>query len=122
MAKGTKTLIEDPTLNEFFNCENTVKIVKRFKQEFAEFIDENTPLDIIIPLQTGNRSEHRHNGVSIEELLLVALFRLQMFNTTVWHCEENDKAIKHLTNALKQLKARHDRRTKEGKEGTLIPN
>lgn len=71
--------------------------------------------------QRGPRTEGI-NGITTESLLSICLHRLARLNTNEFKCSENDKALECIQGALVALNARADRRKKEGKLGTTLPD
>lgn len=58
------------------------------------------------------------NGAFVEDVVMAAMQRLQVYQKGPHTCAENKKAISKLQQALVLLDQRSQRRTKEGVEGT----
>ena len=70
--------------------------------------------------QDGPVKENGVNGVQVEDLLNAAMGRLIFLSVVkdeAFACPENEKAMDHITEALKALNARTRRREAEGTEG-----
>lgn len=69
------------------------------------------------PLGTGeNRKEP--NGAFVEELIQIAVDRINFYNDSKFRCRENSLAVTKLEEALHWLNARTSRRTEQNIEGT----
>lgn len=71
-----------------------------------------------IHFQNGPIKESGVNGMTQEVLLTIVQHRLQCFQAGPYACEENQKALEHVTLALHTLKGRTLARMKRGVEGT----
>lgn len=69
------------------------------------------------PLGTGEDRKSK-NGAFVEDLIEIAIDRLEFFNSSKFRCRENSLAITKLEEALHWLNARTSRRTVAGIEGT----
>lgn len=69
------------------------------------------------PLGRGADRKPR-NGAFVEDLIYIALKRIEFYNRCGFQCPENDKAIDHLAAALNILDERTKRRENQGVEGT----
>lgn len=73
------------------------------------------------PLGTGeNRKEP--NGAFVEELIQIAVDRINFYNDSKFRCRENSLAVTKLEEALHWLNARTQRRTEKNIEGTHEEN
>ena len=69
------------------------------------------------PLGIGaNRKEP--NGAFVEEVIQIAIDRINFYNDSKFRCRENSLAVTKLEEALHWLNARTSRRTNAGIEGT----
>jgi hypothetical protein len=68
--------------------------------------------------QNGPIKEHGVNGVTNEVLLAILIDRFQGFQTSKWACEENERTLYHLVEALGAQIERTKGREKRGVEGT----
>lgn len=71
-----------------------------------------------IHFQQGPINECGVNGVTNEDLLLMIITRLQMFNQGKFSCRENSMAITKLEEAVMWLRKRTQEREARGVEGT----
>ncbi len=71
-----------------------------------------------IQFQNGPIKEHGVNGIANEDLIVIVMDRLEGFQSGEYKCEENEKALKSLTYALRWLRARTVKRVERGVEGT----
>lgn len=69
------------------------------------------------PLGSGNNRKEP-NGAFVEEVIQIAIDRLEFFNSSKFRSRENSLAITKLEEALHWLNARTARREKSGIEGT----
>lgn len=60
------------------------------------------------------------NGAFVEDVIAAVRDRIEFYQASPFACDENSKAIKHLTSALEYLKDRTTRREKHGTEGTHL--
>jgi hypothetical protein len=74
----------------------------------------------VIHLQTGSVTSVGANGCQVEDLLTVAIDRLETFQDGPVPCRENAAALRSLKAALKQLEKRTARRSEQGVEGRMI--
>lgn len=58
------------------------------------------------------------NGAFVEDVIRIALARLEFYQIGQFQCSENAEAIEYLRGALQALNHRTERRTKAGVEGT----
>ena len=76
-----------------------------------------------IDMQFGPRFGNKNvNGFLDEDVLAYIKLRLEWFQEHNMACEENAKAIEHLTYAINALKDRKGRRIAVGTEGTYNGN
>lgn len=73
-----------------------------------------------IKFQSGPILEHGANGVQIEDIIAVAIERIEKFQEGGFHCEENAAALRGLNAALGYLNERTRRRVDQGVEGRDI--
>lgn len=67
----------------------------------------------------GRGAERKEpNGAFVESIIWAAKQRIEFYQSTRFHCEENAEALRHLNDALQQLQARTRRREEAGTEGT----
>ena len=69
------------------------------------------------PLGRGEKRK-KPNGCFVEDLLMVAEARMQFYQGTRFACDENAKALNHISDALMCLRSRTERREAQGVEGT----
>jgi hypothetical protein len=62
------------------------------------------------------------SGITNEALVAVVLDRMRELQKTAFSCDENNSVILHLQQALSDMASRTMRRTKNGTEGTHIPD
>lgn len=62
------------------------------------------------------------NGAFVEDLIKIAISRINYYNSTKFECDENHAAVECLTEALVHLQKRTARRTHQGVEGTYEGN
>lgn len=93
-----------------FNAPHNFKVVKS---------DDNEQI-ADIHFQEGPIKECGVNGVCNEDLINMALCRLQHFQESEFKCEENANAIIYLKSALDELRKRTNKRESRGVEGTHI--
>lgn len=72
---------------------------------------QNGPL-----LKDGERKEP--NGAFVEEVIQIAIDRINFYNDSKFRCRENSLAVTKLEEALHWLNARTSRRIESGIEGT----
>ena len=75
-----------------------------------------------IDMQEGPIEENGINGCFTEDLIAIALVRLESFQNSEYRCRENAVAITKLEEALMWLRKRTNRRVEVGTEGTSIGN
>ena len=81
------------------------------------------PLALLVEFQRGPvDSETGPNGCGIEQVIQVAILRLEMHNAGPMRCRENSLAITHLQEALRWLDHRTAAREVQGVEGTMEPH
>ena len=61
---------------------------------------------------------HGRNGAFVEDLLWIALKRIEFYNAAGFACDENTEALRHIDDALAALGRRTARRVAQGVEGT----
>lgn len=88
--------------------------------KFVVFNNNNGDAIAKIQFQKGPIKENGRNGISDEDLLLIAAMRLQAFQNTEYACNENRDALDHIVCALECLYSRRHRRESKGIEGTSI--
>lgn len=70
------------------------------------------------PLANADGTRKAPNGAFVEDVIQIAIDRLNFFNNSKFRCRENSIAITKLEEALHWLNARTDRRVKQGIERT----
>lgn len=86
-----------------------------------DFVVKKTEDDTVlaeIHFQQGPIKEDGVNGVCNEDLLLMVLLRLRMFNQGKFSCRENSMAITKIEEAVMWLRKRTEDREFRGVEGT----
>jgi hypothetical protein len=73
-----------------------------------------------ILFQDGPVPDKGHNGITLECLLAICKDRLEFFQSGNFACEENARALDHITLALESLKGRTRNRIERGVEGKNI--
>ena len=73
---------------------------------------------VYLRFQDGPIKESGVNGVMDENLLAIVIDRLKGFNSGLYACEENAKALDFAEQSLAALRSRTARRESEGVEGT----
>lgn len=70
------------------------------------------------------RGEHRTepNGAFVEDIIAAAADRIDMYQASMFKCDENAKAVACLRQALDHLHGRTERREQAGLEGTHAPD
>lgn len=71
-----------------------------------------------INFQNGPIKENGVNGIQNEDLIVIAIDRLEGFQSGDYKCWENQDALQHLRDALEVLNDRTDGRKARGVEGT----
>ena len=71
-----------------------------------------------VDFQEGPIKEVGINGVSNEDLLLMVVTRLEGFQNSEYKCEENQKALESILDAVDHLRSRTNKRVERGVEGT----
>ena len=104
----TKVLCEDKS-EQKFNAPHHFSVVKA---------DDPETLVGVVHCQEGPIKEYGINGVANEDLLLMVLTRLESFQDSPYKCEENERAIEHIKDAVRTLRERTNKRVAENKEGT----
>ena len=61
------------------------------------------------------------NGAFVEDIILLAINRLEFFNSSSFSCRENSYAHTHLEEALMWLQKRHEDRVKRKVQGKHLP-
>lgn len=61
--------------------------------------------------------EHQ-TGAIVEQIIQIAIGRLEYYQGTKFECEENANAITHLTKAIEYIQSRTQSRIDRGVEGT----
>lgn len=74
-----------------------------------------------VGFQHGPIAEHGVNGITNEALLAIVADRLEGFQSSLFACEENEAALKHVTLALAALHERTTKRLARGVEGRNVP-
>lgn len=89
----------------------------------TESVDEDgSTFTLYSHFQEGAIKEVGINGYMNEDLLLMIAVRLEHFQKGEFACEENQKALDCVNEALEHLMARTLRRESEGVEGTHEPD
>lgn len=70
------------------------------------------------PLATSDGGRKEPNGAFVEEVIQIAIDRINFYNDSKFRCRENSLAITKLEEALHWLNARTSRREAQGIEGT----
>ena len=70
-----------------------------------------------LEFQTGSIERNGLNGMTTEALLAILIHRTKFLNVAV-PCDENDRAIRHMEDALANLEVRSTRRITRGVDGT----
>ena len=81
---------------------------------------ENDQTLAVIHFQEGAIKEHGINGVMNEDLIHMAIERLQCFQASEFACRENARAITKLEEAILWLRKRTMGRDKRGVLGTHV--
>ena len=89
-------------------------------RQHYEILQKTLPV-LSVPLQNGTIPEAGDNGFMIENLIEVAIARIEQYNRGEWVCEENNMALDHLTAAKNALLARTAKRVARNVEGTMVP-
>lgn len=76
---------------------------------------------IDIKFQKGPREEFGINGIFTEDLIEIAMDRIEVFQNSNFRCRENSKALDFLENALLWLLRRISNRRKRNVFGRSIP-
>lgn len=99
---------------------NSYTVIEREKIETVEGQTRTVPERIIetIDFQAGPVQEHGVNGVQIEDLISIAMHRLNCFQGGSHPHELNDRAVGYLKLALDALDQRTAERRARGVEGT----
>lgn len=71
-----------------------------------------------IHFQDGPVKEKGINGVANEDLIVMAMYRLNQFQKSDYACKENADAVRHLQGALDSLRDRTNKRVQRGVVGT----
>ena len=71
-----------------------------------------------IYFQNGPIKETGLHGIFIEDALVIAHDRLSVLNTGKFECEYNDRALRHIEQALQALRERTNDRAARQVEGT----
>lgn len=74
------------------------------------------PKNSVIEFQRGGVADNGVNGVTNEALLAILIHRTKFLNAK-FPCDENDRAIQHMEEALVNLEVRTARRMVRGVEG-----
>ena len=113
-TKYTKVLEE---ADYKYNAPHTFKVIKAEEETSEEHKGENLVLSEI-HFQEGPIKECGVNGVMNEDLIVMAIRRLEGFQNSEFKCRENACAITKLEEALMWLRKRTNARVKRGVEGT----
>lgn len=70
------------------------------------------------PLANADGTRKEPNGAFVEEVIQIAIDRIEFYNDSKFRCRENSLAITKLEEALHWLNSRTARREKQGIEGT----
>lgn len=70
------------------------------------------------PLGNPDGSRNEPNGAFVEDVIQIAIDRINFYNDSKFRCRENSLAITKLEEALHWLNSRTTRREKAGIEGT----
>ena len=79
---------------------------------------QSTGIGFTIAWQRGPLSEGGRNGAFVIEVIEACMHQLDYFESTAYACKENAEAYHHLSEAIRWLKERRDRRQQEGTLGT----
>lgn len=79
---------------------------------------DDSGMSVEIPFQHGPIKEVGVNGITHEVALAILIDRFQGFQTSKWACEENERTLYHLVEALGAQIERTKGREKRGVEGT----
>lgn len=79
---------------------------------------ESTMPWYVVKFQQGPMRDNGLNGVSNEALLAIVQDRLEGFQRGDFACEENERALGHVRDALTALRTRTFKRLERGVEGT----
>ena len=95
------------------------EITNNAPHHFVVLSAETDPVELaVIDFQEGPIKEAGVNGVANEDLIVMALIRLQSFQNSPFACKENAMAITKLEETLLWLRKRTMGREQQGIEGT----
>lgn len=72
-----------------------------------------------IKIQKGPITEENHNGILVEDLILICIDQLEHFQDSPYSCEENKRTLHHLRCALDTTRARQYERIIRGVQGKM---
>lgn len=70
------------------------------------------------PLANSDGTRKEPNGAFVEEVIQIAVDRINFYNNSKFRCRENSLAVTKLEEALQWLNSRTSRRESQGIEGT----
>jgi hypothetical protein len=92
------------------------KIVTKAAETGGELIETDF---IAVVFQNGFPSQVGINGCRVEDVIELAVRRLDQFQAGPLACEENERALRHLHGALEALQERLRRRQEQGVLNTM---
>jgi hypothetical protein len=106
----------ESTQRSFISCNIEFKIGP------TEFFVHRSDGSVIqtINFQDGPINEVGVNGVMNEDLLTMAVVRLEAFQASPFKCDENQEALEYINKALEALNRRTQNRIERGVEGTHV--
>ena len=113
--------INDPLFTQkytFVESETNFASEESALHDFVVRREEDGEILAKIHFQQGPIKEAGVNGVCNEDLLLMVLLRLRMFNQGKFSCRENSMAITKIEEAVMWLRKRTEAREFRGVEGT----
>jgi len=112
-ALGSGTIKADPRDDNNGGASHLYVVSYRINDEITS--------STVISFQRGPVGEVGINGITNEDLLAIAIDRLEGFQTGAFACHENESALTFIRRGLDCLKERTTGRVKRGVEGTNIP-
>lgn len=94
-------------------------VISGFDPETNPEAPEDTPDELTIYFQNGVLTEVGSNGVTPQVLLEVLIDRFEGFQTGPFKCEENDRALSGMREALKAITDRQAERADRGVLNTM---
>jgi hypothetical protein len=105
-------------ISQDHNHTKIVKVLKIDKDNYKiKKVDNGEELCDLV-FQNGPIKEVGINGIHNEDIITIVINRLEDFQMTNYSCEENNRAITKLQEALMWLRKRTDNRKMRGVEGT----